>query len=208
MITKPVMRTGRGKNASRPSRSKEREDTRVTGYPSGHVLSVQNTCLVDKRGTQHISQVENAMKGFDCAEIGETVEEHLIPRKSITKREHLKLFPAKSIEVIDLRVRIAAKDDKGNVVLQDGKPIAYDEAVVRKAITRSDNTLLQKGNPFKSLEEDKKIGRQTSRSKRFITDKSTYKNYLGEVDTRKPETVPSLTLDSNDPILDDSKLFK
>lgn len=186
MLNKPL-RTGRGKgNKDRPSRQSQHED-RVEGYPSGHILSKQNTCLADRRGSVHVAIVESAARFNDLAEIEETYETHLIPRRSITRKEHIKLFPIfpDADRKVDLKFRQAERDDKGNLVGKSKHNLGKWDAKLGCSMISGSNvrqvgggrkitTLLTTSNTTKTLDKitgddvsGLNLKRQRSKSKRI-----------------------------------------
>ena len=107
-----------------------------------------------KREESHnvsISQaVVEAGKYYDCFEGEETEETHLIPRKSLTRQQHLRLFPP----VIETEARKARQLDKrsGNMV----------ETTDQRLVWKSDHSLLRSNKPQVNIGTFRRI---TSRSK-------------------------------------------
>lgn len=106
--------------------------------------------------------------------VEETVETHLIPRKSVSKSQHLALFDRVVTDSIELKGKIAEKVD-GKLT---GRMIEFTEV---KTIKLSDKTLLNQTKQFPESIVDgygavinpTQLKRQESRSKRIRHDEDT-----------------------------------
>lgn len=119
-----------------------------------------NLDMVETRKTSTTALAAEAGIYFDCCEgIEETEETHVIPRRSLTRQQHLAIFP-QTVQTEDV---ITHQTDKIT-----GQRVAVSNP---KIVWRSDKTLLRRETPFR-LEDmnDFKTGvkRRTSRSKRVI----------------------------------------
>ena len=106
---------------------------------------------------------------FDNGVTLETVETHLVPRKSLTDRQFLKIHSQDVIESVDQPFKIARKlpHGKSQVETMTGEFISgSDERVLRM----SDKNLLRRSNPFAVAKDTK---RRASRSKAITSDVKT-----------------------------------
>ncbi len=106
---------------------------------------------------------------FDNGVTLETVETHLVPRKSLTDRQFLKIHSQDVIESVDQPFKIARKlpHGKSQVETMTGEFISgSDERVLRM----SDRNLLRRNNPFSNPTDIKRLA---SRSKRITRDQDT-----------------------------------
>lgn len=91
---------------------------------------------------------------YECFETVESIASHLIPRKSLTSQQGLRLF-AQSTEVIDQPSRVRDKVSGAMVTITNPK-----------VVWRSDRTLLRRNRPEQL--EDLDFRRITSKTKRVI----------------------------------------
>lgn len=174
---KPI-RTGRGKGnpnrASKATTHTNRSDERIEGYPAGHILSKQNDCLIDRRGSHHRTAVESAaLRCYGSEIFDESVETHIVPRQSTTLNQHLQIIPAVQFDTVDLRYRQLEKttDDKGNtVIVRDAlgklKMVSgTNKRALNGKFVKDSRNLLNTGNPF--ADASLKLKRMRSRSKRI-----------------------------------------
>lgn len=123
----------RGGNDFRPSRKQ---------YSETHGVS------------QTAAVLETAALRYDCSDVQETVETHLIPRKSLTEQLHLALFP-RTIETEQTTTRQRDKLTGDLVTVTNNRQI-----------WKSDRSLLIQGKPV----DETRFKRETSRSKRRVTE--------------------------------------
>jgi hypothetical protein len=97
-------------------------------------------------GTSVTALITDTAKYVECSFIGETVEDHVIPRQSLTRKQLLGVFPAK-IETEPVKSRQLDK--------VSGKLV---ETTDNRAVWRSDSTLLKRGNPFAAPKSFKREG--------------------------------------------------
>lgn len=134
----------RGSNDFRPSRKDYKETTAVS-----QTAAVLNT----------------AAMMYDCSDVEETAETHIIPRKSLTQKLHLKSFP-QSIETEQVVIRQRDKIS-GKIVVTTNN----------RQVWKSDRSLLIQGTP----KEVTTFKRVTSRSKRMTTEIGAFEPIAVEV---------------------------
>lgn len=126
--------------------------------------------------------VDEAAPYYQCAEgIQETVEDHIIPRSSITIKQHLMIFPPtvqESIELNGKQMEIVNGKATGKLI----------KVTDRKVLRMSDKTLLNQSDPF-AMPKD--VRRQTSVSKRIRFDPDN------KVIRDKKQTHAELIIDSD-----------
>ncbi len=119
-----------------------------------------------------VGGLEGASKFHQEALVSETVETHVVPRQSITRKQLLNMnpLPAQTVTLKGQQI-LKIADSKGNLIPQfdaNGKPIMVpftDNRGVKGS--RPVRTLLIQGNPFK---QDQKIGRRSHYDKSFRPD--------------------------------------
>ena len=128
---------GKSGGRFRPSRFnlKEREiDDRPSALRKG--LPLRPTKPVDS-----IIVAESSAKHFEYTDIRETEETHVIPRKSLTEKQHLRLFPQQvELERIILKRRQLATIDGKQVMVKTTD-------TVYRTVWKSDKTLLRQNRP-------------------------------------------------------------
>lgn len=116
-------------------------------YPKGHPANYSP----DAPKASATALWDDAGNLRECSEANtETVDTHLIPRRSLTSRLHLRLFP----------VQTETTDQKARVRATDGSMVEVTNPIVT---WRSDRTLLLKGKPDQL--ERLKVVRVTSHTK-------------------------------------------
>lgn len=83
--------------------------------------------------------VAESGKYFECAEVEETPEDHIIPRRSLTQKQYLRIFPQR-LETEPLKRTKRLQMDKS------GKLVETTDTKAR-VIWKSDKTLLRQGKP-------------------------------------------------------------
>ncbi len=128
------------------------------------------------RYTSHTSttaRVDNTAMYYQVSDCKETVEEHLVPRQSVTDKQML--YIKANQRPIEGRMI-----DAGRVIMKDGitvlNPIPQGSIKTLKITRMSDKSLLIQGKPFADAWDSKQpIKRQTSKSKRIAHDpENTY----------------------------------
>lgn len=140
-------------------RGKRGSDKRTDFIKSVHVEAKR---LIPNASTTAIKTLP-AKVFYECHEINEiynpetdNVEQVWVEDKSLTKVQHLRLFPTKATEVIDLPGR--RLDKVTGLLVRTSDP---------KVLSRSDSTLLNRSIPFLAMPI---LKRETSRSKRVSID--------------------------------------
>lgn len=127
---------------------------RATGFDHRGSNDFRPSRLIPKLESHKLSTsalVADAGKYFECAEIAETQEDHIIPRQSLTNQLHLRLFPI----TFETEQRNAKQRNK-----VDGKLVATTD---NRVIWKSDRTLLRTNKPEATIPV---FVRETSYSKR------------------------------------------
>lgn len=112
----------------------------------------------NQHGASDTARVAKASIYFPNGTGEETVKDYLIPRKSLTRQQHLNIFPV----TMEVEARSTRQLDKLN-----GNMVGTTD---NRVVWKSDRTLLRKGNPF-SYPTDFK--RETSRTKAIKHDPDT-----------------------------------
>lgn len=161
LINNKPIRT-RGDKSSKKSRK----------YPSGHIAAVQSTCHFDKRGKETITGCKRVGARFTSS-VEETIEHHLIPRRSLTEKQSLEYQPKRVIDTVLLkqysvdpvtgkRIQVIDPDTLKRVDV-----VGYNEYHI---YDRSKSLLIKSQEQEQSI-ENSGIKREASRSKRVTKDR-------------------------------------
>lgn len=145
-------RPTRGSNPNRPSRQRFLDctgDDRPSALRKVLPLRPENP-------TDSIIRTKSTAKYFEYAGEPETVEEHIVPRKSLTRKLLLRVFPPQ-VEVEQVKGRQLDK--------KSGRMV---ETTDNRVVWKSDRSLLRNNKP-ENL-ENIRFKRQTSRSRRIKTE--------------------------------------
>lgn len=133
--------------------------SRLDGRPAGtHCNHSHN---VGKQTTV-TGIAESAAKYYECSVVEETTETHIVPRRSITRKQMLDVFPAK-IETEPIRGK--QYDHRLGVLV---------EVNDNRVVSRSDRTLLQRGKPvqdFPTLQREGSVSMGLNKRKTIKTEK-------------------------------------
>lgn len=148
----------RGGSAHRASRKEFIE-------PTHH----ESTAGVVANGSSKADGTSYTPAMFECADTNESIETHLIPRKSLTNRLHLKIFaPERDTETMQGKQLAIVLNDKGKKVRR------LVEVTYQRQTWRQDRTLLRTNKPdaFGEGGRGSTFARVTSHSKRreYITE--------------------------------------
>jgi hypothetical protein len=162
---KPIRET-RGSNHFRPSRKPDNSaDTR---YPSGHPAKATP---YGPSASVTASCAEAGIYNDNC-ECQETAEDYIIPRKSLTVKQHLALFP-QEVEYESRTIRRWQLDKRSLPLPGTIGPVRMIETTdeSRRIAWKSDRSLLNHNNPFLPPKPGRRgIKRLTSQSKRIVYD--------------------------------------
>lgn len=150
----------------RGTRGKRGRTDRAANKLRGQNISAVRRADMDRYKDKSTRVTDGGVNLFDQALVSETVETHIIPRQSITKKQALAIFPIAG-EVVELRGRQLLKVDGIPQFDVNGNPIMV-EVTERKQISRPVDSLLRKGNPFNT---GANIGRRSHYDKTFTSDK-------------------------------------
>lgn len=93
---------------------------------------------IESKGISTAVLVENSAIYYDCARIEETEETHVVPRKSLTNKLHLKLIQ-QSIEVLPIKTRQLDHSDPNGVRMI--------KTTNNRLVWKSDKNLLRMNKP-------------------------------------------------------------
>lgn len=94
-------------------------------------------------GTSVTATIEDRAKYVPGTNVEETEKDHIVPRQSLTRKQHLMVFPQTTETVTDKARQLDHKS--GNMI----------ETTDERVTWRSDKSLLEKRNPFRN---EKNIG--------------------------------------------------
>lgn len=103
-----------------------------------------------EQSTTNTAIVGSSAVYYECSDVHETVEDHIVPRVSLTQSQHLAIFPTVERKIVNERQR----DTMSGELTTVGNPAI---------VWRSDRTLLRRGKPeqLNAL----KLFRETSHTK-------------------------------------------
>jgi hypothetical protein len=158
-------KTIRGKRSGRAKRYSAAElhdiHSRIPGLPSGHNSGHAHNL----HGKSATAAVEQSAILFDCSFIEETVEDHIVPRHSLTRQQLLEFRPQ---ELEFEAIKTKQRDKDGRIV----------ETTENRLAWRSDRTLLRRGNPFADAESGNRAGYRREGSVHVGANKRPYRESI------------------------------
>lgn len=151
--------------AHRGKRNRAGRKDRKANLLRGQLSAVRQADMNKYRDRSSIiGGVEGAAKFHHEALVSETIEEHIIPRQSITKKQLLTAFPIHSDRIVEVQGKqlLKVEDGRGNLIpVFDDKGNPVMVSFTEKRTIKGDrpvDSLLIKGNPFPTV--DRQVKRQ------------------------------------------------
>jgi hypothetical protein len=117
--------------------------SRIDGLPSGH-----NSGHAHKlKGSSATHAIAETAKYFECSYSEETAETHLIPRRSLSRKQGLAFRSEMETAPLATRQITKQRDNRTGAIVE-----VADELQDNRLTWRLDKTLLRRGNPFQDAE--------------------------------------------------------
>lgn len=163
--------------------------SRIAGLPAAHHAGHAHAI----HGSSSTAVAINAAKYYEGAFIEETEETHCIPRKSLTERQLLGVFP-QELETVAIPSRqITFQRDR-----RTGATVEVSDPLVDHRLTwKSDKSLLRKGNPFADAESGRGKGYKRDGSVSVGLNTRKYRENVKNADpVMEIEIGPALDIDA------------